>query len=650
MTTPKKSTGISTPNQKTLPSREDAEFDLALMVARGHKSAWEKLNATKSVHRFSEDMLVFSAIELGQLNSLRRLMTQFVQQQFPARPLCLAVFGPPGSGKSHAVKAVRKAVEAEVVKAEKELDPGAETTRLPMTTINLTQVSDPTSIGAILARVAGEQDEKTVPVIFFDEFDTSRDGASLGWLSWFLAPMHDGEFLHGGAAIRLKRVVYVFAGGTASSMERFANGPLSNEHRAAKLPDFVSRLRAYLDVYGPNSSPREFRRAILLRKALADKAKSNGTTAIQTPDDLLESLLRVGRFRHGARSVSAVVELCDFDQQSGKLEWSHLPEDHLLELHIDRGPLDERRIGGSIAFSGYIVSASSTRGHGPGKYHTHTEALLRAWLDMAQALWTEGATLAYAGNWHQDPTPELMASLISALKNLPVEPSRSAEKRKGPSPRLRSFLSTSGIGDASVEIEKVVSKDDQQKYGMKLSFNDYLPDDERTSIADQIARNSVEMFRQRLDTAEASVARFAIGGSISDHRGRMPGVADEVVISLAMGHPVYIAGGWGGAAHEIGRLLALGGTRSGEIDAAFSGDENMFRSIERKFRPSPWDFLPVTASDGASFLKDHAFGSRGWPDNGLTAAENKALFRSQLSSEVAQLVVTGLRRRFASNE
>ena len=157
------------------------------------------------------------------------------------------------------------------------------------------------------------------------------------------------------------------------------------------------------------------------------------------------------------------------------------------------------------------------------------------------------------------------------------------------------------------------------------------------------------MFRQRLDTAESSVARIVIGGSMTTHKGRMPGVADEVVISLAMGHPLYIAGGWGGSAQEIGRLLALGGTRSGEVDAAFSSDDQSFHAIEKKFKPPPWNALPITASEAADFLKERALGSTHWPDNGLSATENKLLFRSRSPLEIVGLIVTGLRRRFRAD-
>src|SRR5262249_45277454 len=158
-------------------------------------------------------------------------------------------------------------------------------------------------------RIAGEQDEETVPIVFFDEFDTARESAPYGWLAWFLAPMHDGEFLHQGAVIRLKRAVYVFAGSTATTMEEFSALQGGPAFRSAKGPDFISRPRGFLDVQGPNAEPRMLRRAVLLRNELQLRAARKGNGSITPDRQLLDSLLRVGRYRHGARSIAAVVEL-----------------------------------------------------------------------------------------------------------------------------------------------------------------------------------------------------------------------------------------------------------------------------------------------------------------------------------------------------
>lgn len=594
--------------------------------------------------RFGKDLYVFSDIELQQLNSLRDLIVQYAGQRAVARPLCLAVFGPPGSGKSFAVKQIRSEVESHS-------DVKAGDIRLPMTTVNLTQVTASSDVGTILARIAGEQDEKTIPIVFFDEFDATRNGGSpLGWLVWFLAPMHDGEFLHGGAAVRLKRIVYVFAGGTAATMEEFSRRS-SDGFRAAKGPDFVSRLRGFLDVQGPNAVPQVLRRAVVLRSELAAKARRNGKGSFKLDRNLLESLLLAGRFRHGARSIAAIVELSHLNAETRNFDWQKLPDDHLLELHIDRGALDSRRIFGSIAMSGYASKAvgAAEASAAAGVDHVLAPDLGLCWLSVANALWQEGATLTYAGNWQVDKSSDLMSLLIEDLKALPLEPSRNDKRRGEPSARLISFIDGKRDASTMAQIGKHITDQDRIKCGMQLNFRDYLPDDERQTLSSQLLKNAVQMFRQRLDAAESSVARFAVGGATSHHLGRMPGVADEVMISLAMGHPVYIAGGFGGAAAEIGRLLALGGTRSGEVGDSLKDPQgsNNLNVIAEKFRPPPWNSLPVTASEAGKFFKDHALGGEAWPENGLSAVENRRLFDSTDCLEVASLVVTGLRRVFS---
>jgi hypothetical protein len=200
------------------------------------------------------DLIPLGDDETQQLTALRDLVARFLGQAEPARPLCLAVFGPPGSGKSFSVQQV----QAEVKKALK--------VDLPTTTINLTQIADAVELAGGLRSALNVKEG--VPLVFFDEFDTTRDGAAYGWLSWFLSPMHDGEFFHAGENVKRKRAIYVFAGGTASTMSEFTDRQADPVFRSAKGPDFVSRLRGFLDVPGPNANKREMRRAVILRATL----------------------------------------------------------------------------------------------------------------------------------------------------------------------------------------------------------------------------------------------------------------------------------------------------------------------------------------------------------------------------------------------
>lgn len=583
----------------------------------------------------------FSPDERDQLNALRNLVVRYIDQPSPSRPLCLAVFGPPGSGKSFAVKQVRAEVEKRLrddlvtnggptASSPVELKP-----KLPMTTLNLTQVAAPHDLARVLARMAGEQDDDTVPIVFFDEFDAPRNAASYGWLAWFLAPMNDGEIVHEGAIFRLKRAVYVFAGGTAATMDEFSSHSNDTTFRSAKGPDFVSRLHGYLNVEGPNVGPHMLlRRALILRNALEERVKTmKEGLDFEPASDLIDAMLRVGRYRHGARSIKAVIETSDLGQ--GTFGFDHLAEDHLLKLHADRGPLDRDAIGGCIVLSGYA------------KEDDDGQSLEGTWLDLAKDFWQQGATLAYGGRW-EDLSPRGGGTLARVLVDEAWSLPRALRRHNDPRPRLLCFKP-----DASMEreelpdglrFEELPSAPKTEREGLKVQF----ADDANRAWIETVLRQ----FRKRLHMTELSVARFAITGSTQGYPGRFPGIAEEVMLSLALRRPVYIAGGFGGAAEHVGTLLGLARPWTGEQMKSFIvGQDRMYRmdfleKIRDKLRPPPWSNLPVTMLELIDFLKGHAIGGDNWPDNGLDVDDNRKLFRSEDTAEIANLVKKGLLKIF----
>src|SRR5260370_2415452 len=316
---------------------------LEIVVREYGASDGEPYAPIPDVKRVGE-LFVFTENEWIQLKAVGDLISGYVNQPHPRRPLSLAVFGPPGSGKSFAVKQILKSIE----EAKSDL-------KLWRTDVNLTQLPDAHALAKVVAR-AGTLVDGTVPIFFFDEFDAPKDGAPFGWLAWFLAPMQDGEFVYDGEVIRLRRAVYVFAGGTAGTLEQFADFDRLPEFQRAKGPDFISRLRGFIDVCGPNAEPRMLRRAILFHSEFTSRARQPGGGPFSPDSELMRALLQVGRYRHGARSIAAVVELSHIDPQSQRLEWSGLPKGHLLAMHIDRGPPEPKVLGGAITLSGQIDS------------------------------------------------------------------------------------------------------------------------------------------------------------------------------------------------------------------------------------------------------------------------------------------------------
>jgi hypothetical protein len=164
--------------------------------------------------------------------------------------------------------------------------------------------------------------------------------------------MQDGLFREAGALHPIGRAVLVFAGGTKARFADFI-APLApdaaREERvafaAAKAPDFVSRLHAHVNVQGPGDLSKgdvlaPLRRAILLRSMLARRAPglfaggAPGRGECRIDQEVLRALLVVASYRHGARSMEAILANSAL---SGRLnfEAAALPPDSQLGLHVD---------------------------------------------------------------------------------------------------------------------------------------------------------------------------------------------------------------------------------------------------------------------------------------------------------------------------
>jgi hypothetical protein len=281
-------------------------------------------------------LLTVDRREIESFRSISALAGEYLSQESQKRPLSIAVFGPPGSGKSFGVTQVANS-----------LAPG----RIEKLEFNLSQFGSPNELADALHQVRDAALRGKIPLVFWDEFDTSLAGMPLGWLRYFLAPMQDGSFREGQIIHPIGRSIFVFAGGTSHHVESFGRQLDPEEYRAAKVPDFVSRLKGYVDVLGPNrqeagsaQEPRSdpyyiIRRAILLRSILQRNTpqlfeQRGGKTLLNVDRGVLRAFLKTGEYKHGVRSMESTVAMSLLSGRTS-FERSSLPAENQLDLHVD---------------------------------------------------------------------------------------------------------------------------------------------------------------------------------------------------------------------------------------------------------------------------------------------------------------------------
>ena len=108
-------------------------------------------------------------------------------------------------------------------------------------------------------------------------------------------------------------------------------------------------------------------------------------------------------------------------------------------------------------------------------------------------------------------------------------------------------------------------------------------------------------------------ARIVLGGRVEGYKGAMPGIAEETLLSLEAGQPLFLIGGFGGCTRDIAETVGLVDTWTGS----------------RSGWPGRQHFKRYTQND---------------LHNGLSSEENQVLARTPHLDQAVTLVMQGLRR------
>lgn len=143
------------------------------------------------------------------------------------------------------------------------------------------------------------------------------------------------------------------------------------------------------------------------------------------------------------------------------------------------------------------------------------------------------------------------------------------------------------------------------------------------AAAEDVAQSEA-LTAMRNHSAVNSDARVVVGGKVADFAGNIPGVAEEAAATLRAGKPLYVAGGFGGAATLVGSILT----------------------------PTLYEWLPAELPAGLSPDVRRVVEAELMLDrraDGLDDEERALLAATYRPSEIATLVVLGLARQLAES-
>lgn len=283
---------------------------------------------------------------------------------------------------------------------------------------------------------------------------------------------------------------------------------------------------------------------------------------------------------------------------------------------------------------------------------------------LCRALISAGAAVAYGGDLRFGGYDELLVDLIRTyntsgqdradylISYQPATVERGAA-RKDLSLTVRYLRSTDGLRDAvRLPVPPALSP---------AALAQLLPTLSPDKRVEALVHSAVYLSDMRRLMSARCFARIVLGGQLhprkdgatDGYRGAYPGVVEEAWWTFAAERPLYIAGGFGGAAGALAELFE-GGLPALLQPGAFSGAEyGEHRQRAAGFEASPLRAqveAPANLEDLARRLQLRAAQvlatddtAKAW--NGLSLDENRRLFRSRDRIEITQLVMRGLYRK-----
>jgi hypothetical protein len=226
-------------------------------------------------------------------------------------------------------------------------------------------------------------------------------------------------------------------------------------------------------------------------------------------------------------------------------------------------------------------------------------------VELARHLISAGATLIYGGDLRQHGYTELLFEVAVRYHNATADHV----------PSFTNWLPW----PTHLELSPNVIKQREEELGEHATLvrlardGTSIPRDEIVAPTPALTMDWIAgLTSMRMRATEECDARIALGGPVEKYRGRMPGIAEEVLLALEAKKPSYLIGGFGGCAADICEELGL-------TDPRPPGRQ--------------WKMRKAFAEGSGYSLR-----------NGLTPEDCRRLARTVHTDEVVTLILRGLHR------
>jgi len=253
-----------------------------------------------------------------------------------------------------------------------------------------------------------------------------------------------------------------------------------------------------------------------------------------------------------------------------------------------------------------------------------------AMIEFARYLLVQGAHLVYGGDLRNKGYTFLFSELAFQYRSRTEQDKKHFTNYFSFPIHLR--LSQSHLSEFKknrVEVVKV-----PPAAGLNVDESLYI---EPTSPENKIIwARSLSRMRQEMD--KNTDARVFIGGKLLNYLGKYPGIIEEAFITLTSNKPIYLIGGFGGAAKSI--ISSLKGETSISLTEKFQSQNTeyaVFKELyNQMFNSDKIDYKSLNI-----FLKGYGL-KKLCKNNGLTKEENERLFTTLHIPEMVYLVIKGL--------